>query len=202
MLSGFAPVSTSRSLAIPAGARMLIAVRLNMYLCDWSGWADQKPGEKDWSFRRAARLPFVLFRSGAESKRSQGREGDGAIRGEMRRSPRIQDVCLMLFDTWADCLCQTWRESFNKEVPPQRLSEEAARGEKEAARPQEKERLRCRSQRCLCGKSCSTSINLFFISPPIPRRDVHLAMCDLSGAALRGRQRSLLLWLLRREINN
>lgn len=138
MLSGFAPVSTSCSLGTPAGARMLIAVRLNMYLCDWSGWADQKPGEKDLSFRRAAHLPLILFRSGAESKRSHGQEGDGTIRGEMRRSPRIQDVCLMLFDTWADYLCQTWGESFNKEVPLQRLLEEAARGEKEAARPQEK----------------------------------------------------------------
>lgn len=133
-----APESTFCSLGTPTGARMVISVRLNMCLCKSRGRADQKPGGKK-RCKSAEPHVFPPFSSEAtlRARLFLGQEGDPATRGETRRSRGIQDVCVMLFDTWADCLCQTWRGApFYSYGPQERLLEEEL-GEKEAARGNE-----------------------------------------------------------------
>lgn len=54
--------SASGSHGTPAGLRMCITVRLNMWLCNWSGERDQKTGEKTvWGFCRAQRHPSSVL---------------------------------------------------------------------------------------------------------------------------------------------
>lgn len=90
-----------------------------------------------------------------------GQEGDAATRGEARRSRGIQDVCVMLFDTWADSLCQTWRGALFTVTVPWNGSSRKSSGRKKQREGMNSSLIPEMS----VWRGCSTSINLFFISP-------------------------------------
>lgn len=187
-----APESTFCSLGAPTGARMVISVRLNMCLCKSRGRADQKPGEKK-RCKSAEPHVFPPFSSEAtlRARLFLGQEGDAATRGEARRSRGIQDVCVMLFDTWADCLCQTWRGApFTVTVPWNGSSR------KSSGRKKQREGMNSLLiPEMSVWRSCSTSINLFFISPRRSQGEgsweVHLTTRGSSSAAPWGKRRSV-----------
>lgn len=97
----------------------------------------------------------------------------------------------MLFDTWADCLCQTWRGALFTVTVPWNGSSRKSSGRKKQREGMNSSLIPEMS----VWRSCSTSINLFFISPRRSQEggpwEVHLATRGSSSAAPWGKRRSV-----------